>query len=80
MKGCVSIYGDVYRYFEGKNKTVFNALAREDLYDIILDGEDVFWFEYYTYGKCVSDYVHRKIKEYLISQGYRYLYDIPLRY
>ena len=82
----MSIYGMIYDELKAKiqhlpeydtkiAKSVFDALDREAIADIILDG-DVFWFESYTSGNDWTNEQHDWLKRYLEGNGYRYLYDI----
>lgn len=81
-----SIYGMIYDELDakikhlpkeyGKYQKVFDALDREAIGDIILDG-DVYWFEWAQYHDTVSDKTMALLKQYINQKGYRYMYDIP---
>lgn len=55
-------------------KSVFDALDREAIADIILDN-NTFWFESYTTGNNCSNKQYEWLVKYLQNKGYKYLYE-----
>lgn len=82
----MSIYGAIYnelqaytaylpRYNTKIAKSVYDALDREAIADIILDGK-TFWFETYQYGKGLTNAQHDWLVRFLKQHGYQYLYEL----
>lgn len=79
-----SIYGMIYNELDAKRKhapdefskykRAFDALDREAIGDIILEG-GIFWLEYSTYGEY-TDQAHAELVSYIERRGYRYLYHV----
>jgi hypothetical protein len=55
-------------------KSVWDALDREAIADIILDG-NVFWFETHTYGEGLTDKQHEWLVKHIEQHGYKYLHS-----
>lgn len=81
-----SIYGMIYDEIGAKikhlpeyntkiAKSVYDALDREAIADIILDG-NIFWFESYNAGNNWNNAQHDWLVKYLRGKGYKYLYDM----
>lgn len=59
-------------------KKVYNWLNYDYLSEVILE-DDCFWYET-NQSIDVPNYIHDYIKNWGIKQGYRYLWDIALKY
>lgn len=82
MNDTTSIFGMVYDELQAKTKQLpeykrftraFDALDREQVVDIILDG-DIFWLEYARHND-LTDQQHALLVDYIEKhKGYKYLY------
>lgn len=57
-----------------KYKPAWDALDREEVIDIILDGE-IFWFECNMYNNFTNRQ-HDLLVEYIESKGYKFLHNL----
>lgn len=75
-----SIYSEVMSMIENEttkiSKKAFNVLNREGIADIIINENNMFWFESYSYGNDCSQVVYDYLKRFIKRKfNVKYLYE-----